>query len=333
MIKCAPFTAAELGEMYFDPLQFACKPILAIGATMLAGKPKTNKTWLAQEVALSVASGGVACGEWETTQGDVLFFALEDNKRRLQRRLEMLRPNGAWPNCLTFMTEAPRLYSGFEDVVRSWAKGSDQPRLVVVDTFNFIRPNRQSDRVSYQLDYADGAAIMALATELGIAILVIHHARKMDAEDPLDSISGSTGIAAGFDTVLAMSRSAEGNFKLEGRGRDVLPVEIALDFDLDNARWTVEGDPAVARVSDERKAILHHLEQSGEAGPKEIADHISVAYDVVRQLLPKMVRDGLIRKDGRGTYAPIHNVHSVHKSKPVVNDVNNVNGYHAGGLA
>lgn len=332
MSKPRSFTAAELGEMQFPPLQFACKPVLAMGATMLAGKPKTNKTWLAQEIAFSVAAGQHACGEWETMQGDVLFFALEDNQRRLQRRLEMLRPNQEWPHSLSFMTEAPRLYAGFEDAVRGWADKSDQPKLVVIDTFNFIRPNRQSDRVSYQSDYADGAAIMTLANDLGVSILVIHHARKMDAEDPLDSISGSTGIAAGFDTVLALSRSPEGNFTLEGRGRDVLPVELALRFDLENARWSVEGDPAIARVSDERKAILHCIEQQGEVGPKEIADRIDVSHDTIRHLLPKMVRDGIIRKEGRGTYAPIHNVHNVHNASSNVNAVNNVNGYHAGAI-
>lgn len=330
MIKTDRFTAAELGEMLFDPLQYVCKPILVPGATILAGKPKVNKTWLAQEISLAVATGGMACSEWQSLQGDVLFFALEDNKRRLQRRLSMLRPRGDWPDCLTFQTAAPRMFDGFDEVVKKWADGCRAPRLVVIDTYNYIRPMRPGDRVSYQADYADSAAISALADDLGVSILAIHHMRKMESEDPLDSISGSTGIAAGFDTVLALSRSSEGNLKLEGRGRDILPVEIALDFNIDNARWTVEGDPAVARASDERKAILHHLEQEGEAGPKEISEHIDVAYDVVRQLLPKMVRDGLIRKDGRGTYAPIHNVHSVHNDKRNVNGVNNVNGYSQG---
>ena len=80
-------TAAELGEMYFAPLQFVCDPILTPGATMLAGRPKCNKSWLMLEIAFAVATGESACGEWKTEQGDVLYLALEDNHRRLKRRL------------------------------------------------------------------------------------------------------------------------------------------------------------------------------------------------------------------------------------------------------
>jgi DNA-binding transcriptional ArsR family regulator len=320
------FTAAELADMIFEPLRFICPPIIAPGATLIAGKPKVNKTWFCQEISLSVAMGGAACGEWRCEEGDVLFFALEDNKRRLQRRLSLLRPNGEWPGALEFRTSAPRLGDGFEDEARRWAARVHTPRLIIVDTFNFIRPMRSNDRVSYQTDYADGSALTTLAEELGVAVLAVHHLRKMAAEDPLDGISGTTGIAAGFDSILCMTRTPEGLLKLDGRGRDIMPVEIALDFDAETARWSVIGDPALAAASAERRAILHCVQNRGEAGPKDIADATGLGHDSVRQLLAKLVRDGLLRKSGYGSYAPAHSVHTAHTSGSAVNGVSAVMG-------
>ena len=199
------------------------------------------------------------------------------------------------------------------------------PKLVVVDTYQFARPMRARP-AGYTEDYQDSAAITALANELSVALVCVHHQRKQEAEDPLDSISGTTGIAAGFDTVLALSRDQAGGFRLQGRGRDVLPLDLALDFDLETARWDVGGDADYARQSDERKAIEDYLKMQGDASPKEIAEATGISYDVVRQLVGKMATEGRIQKVSRGSYGPVHNGHNVHKPLPIVNAVNVVNG-------
>ncbi len=309
-MKQTSFTAAELGKMCFPPLQHVINPIIVAGtATMLPGRPKCNKTWLAQELALAKAMGAPACGEWQTGEpGDVLFYALEDNQRRLKRRLEMLRPRGEWPSRLTFRLKAPALGAGFREEVEQWAHGADNPQLVIVDTYSLILPPRQKQ--SYLSDYADSAAFTQIASDLNVAMLAIYHTRKCDADDALDAVSGTTGIAGGFDSVLVLRRSAQGGFILEGRGRDIMPLELGLDFDADNARWSVLGDAATAFMGDERKAILDALAQLGEAGPKDIADRAGLSHDSVRQLLRKMVERGAINKTGYGAYTPAHTVHT-----------------------
>jgi hypothetical protein len=185
------------------------------------------------------------------------------------------------------------------------------PKAVFVDTFQFIRPPT-TNRQLYKSDYADSARLSLLANELGIAIVAIHHTRKMEAEDPLDAVSGTTGIAAGFDSIFALTRTSAGGFKLEGRGRDIKSVEIALGFDGENARWTIEGDAAIAQASAQRKAILAAIEIAGRSGPKGIAEQTGVGHDVVRKLLPQMVKAGQILKPERGIYAPVHNGHNGH---------------------
>jgi RecA-family ATPase len=57
------------------------------GVTLLAGAPKLGKSWLMLNVAVAVASGGKAFGSIDVEQGAVLYLAVDDNGRRLQKRL------------------------------------------------------------------------------------------------------------------------------------------------------------------------------------------------------------------------------------------------------
>ena len=72
------------------PVRWTIPEILPEGLTLLAGKPKLGKSWLALSVALSIAAGGVALGTQPVAKGDVLYLALEDNARRLQSRARRL---------------------------------------------------------------------------------------------------------------------------------------------------------------------------------------------------------------------------------------------------
>ncbi len=57
---------------------------------LLAGPPKIGKSWLALNIAISVATGTKAFGHFETVKGMVLYLAYEDSERRLNQRLNMI---------------------------------------------------------------------------------------------------------------------------------------------------------------------------------------------------------------------------------------------------
>ena len=60
------------------------------GVTILAGKPKVGKSWLALDLALALAGGRFVLGDIHLIEGDVLYAALEDNERRLRSRIERI---------------------------------------------------------------------------------------------------------------------------------------------------------------------------------------------------------------------------------------------------
>ena len=70
------------------------------GLTILAGRPKVGKSWMALDVALAKAAGRFVLGTIKLEEADVLYAALEDNRRRLQPRASKILGGDSWPNGL-----------------------------------------------------------------------------------------------------------------------------------------------------------------------------------------------------------------------------------------
>ena len=98
-------------------------------------------------------------------EGDVLYLALEDNERRLQRRLRQMLGGHPPPARVDSACNCPRLDQGGLDQIRVWLMAHPDARLVVVDTFARVRPPRTRNRGVYDDDYACVATLKALADE------------------------------------------------------------------------------------------------------------------------------------------------------------------------
>src|SRR5918998_5965423 len=103
-------TAADLRRKVFAPIKWIVPGYLAEGLTLLAGRPKLGKSWLALDIGLAVAAGRYVMGDILCEPGDVLALCLEDNERRLQRRIRKLLGafGNEWPARFQFATEWPR---------------------------------------------------------------------------------------------------------------------------------------------------------------------------------------------------------------------------------
>ena len=81
----------------FPPIRWVVAGYVAEGLSVLAGRQKLGKTWLALDWAIAVASGGIAMGSIECEQGDVLYIDLENRQRRIKSRIEITLPRRAAP--------------------------------------------------------------------------------------------------------------------------------------------------------------------------------------------------------------------------------------------
>ena len=299
------FSALDLQYQKFDPICYVVSGLLPDGLSMLAGRPKIGKSWLALELAIAVAlQSGTCLGGREVKHGAVLYAACEDSKRRLQSRISKLIGvfKGAWPENLTLTTAWRRLDQGGVQDILEWIKEADNPRLVILDTLASVKPQRTNQ--GYQEDHAALEELHRVANDLGIAILVLHHQRKNDAEDPLDTISGTLGLAGCVDTALILSGSSQG-MTLYVRGRDVEEFEHAVKFDKEFCRWAILGDAAEVQRSDTRKKILDVLKpvKPTAMGPSDIAGASGLGLELVKVQLGRMVAAGEVLKHSRGFYA------------------------------
>jgi AAA domain len=288
----------------FPPIKYVVPGVIVEGLTLLAGKPKTGKSWLMLHAAIAVAQGGFTLGQIKCPQGAALYCALEDNERRIQQRIRKLFGHDCkgWPG-LRFRCEMARLAEGGLEVIREWAGRVENPRMVVIDTLAMVRTPRKKDQAFYDADYAAVQELRTLANQHGIAIVVIHHLRKAEAEDPLDTISGTLGLSGAPDTVLVLKRDANGGYTLHGRGRDVADLERAMTFNPSACTWTMSEESAsTVRRSNERQAILEALQANGELRPTDIAAATKMRPGNVRVMLLKMVRDGEIQRTREGSY-------------------------------
>jgi hypothetical protein len=189
-----------------------------------------------------------------------------------------------------------------------WLKAHPRARLVVIDTLQMIRGQRSRNEGIYADDYAAVGGLKALADKFGVPFLVVHHLRKETAGDPLESVSGTSGITGSADTILVLKREPKDAFALlYVRGRDVPEAEIAMQFDEATGRWLRLIGADDFRRSKERNAIIRALLDLGEPmTPAEIAETIGKprgSTASVRMLLRKMRQAGDVMRQADGRYA------------------------------
>lgn len=287
----------------FPPIRWVVKDYVPEGLTILAGRQKLGKTWLAIDWAIAVACGGFAMGAIACEQGDVLYIDLENGHRRIQSRINILFPgerNRPDLARLEWVNDAPNLDKGFLHALEDWRTSTADPRLVVIDVLQRIKPAGKAGQNSYESDYDAMSALQRWATERRIAVVCLHHTRKGGADDPLEALSGSNGLSACADTTLVLDRDGNG-ITLYVRGRDVAERESALKFT--SGIWNLIGEAAEIRRTDERTRILSALlTADAPISPREVAIATGMARNNVDQLLYKMGNAGEVRKAGRGYY-------------------------------
>jgi hypothetical protein len=299
--------AQDLCDREFPEIKFVIPGLFPEGVTLLASRPKLGKSWLLLQIAGAVAKGvaTLAFDDRPPMQGDVLYLALEDNQKRLQRRLRKLYGSDQenWP-AITLATSWRRLDCGGLDALREWCKSVARPLLIEIDTLKRVRPPKRSKQTDYDADYEACQGLQQLASEFDIAIIVAHHDRKMDAEDVFDTVSGTLGLTGGVDTVAIIKRRGSA-FTLHIEGRDLSePVEKAVQLDRETCLWVILGEAAEVLRSNERARVLTTLKGEPEGlSVAEIAARASLASrNAADVILGRMTRDGEVERFKRGRY-------------------------------
>jgi hypothetical protein len=322
-------TAQQLGEMTFAPVRFVVPGILPEGLTILAGKPKFGKSFLLMGAAIAVATGGRAFGNIDCEAGSVLYLALEDGERRLQDRLFKLMPLAkqlrGLPEKLWLETTAPSLDDGLIDRLENWVTNHPDARLIILDTWVHIKPATKGNASAYDEDAKGLKPLHHFAKRHpGLAVVVVHHTRKMDADDVFDTISGTNGLSGVVDTQIVLARHGD-VVKLSGQGRDIEGYEKALQREQLTGGWIITGDAAERAKTSERQKLLEVLKEA-DGEPLRTSTIAKAAGQIsdssAGHRLKGLVDEGLVVKAGYGKWALASSLSKSSKSSKSLRDRN-----------
>ena len=240
MNKLHTINAEELQNRTYEPTHFLVDELIPEGLHILAGAPKIGKSWLALWLCLCI-SLGQPLWNFAVAQGEVLYLSLEDSFQRIQTRLFDLTEDA--PPTLHFAIMADTLKRGLEQQIEQFLTEHPATRLVVIDTLQRVR-SAGSDSNLYANDYQDIGLLKRLADRRHIAILLIHHLRKLHDDDPMNMISGSTGLSGAADLTFVLQKSLRlANIaSLHCTGRDIPDRTLRLELGEDDHAWKLLAD-------------------------------------------------------------------------------------------
>ena len=240
MTKLETITAEDLQNRTYEPTHFLVDELIPEGLHILAGAPKIGKSWLALWLCLCI-SQGQPLWNFATTQGEVLYLSLEDSFQRIQTRLFDLTEDA--PSTLHFAIMADTLKRGLEQQIEQFLTDHPDTKLIVIDTLQRVR-GTGSDSNLYANDYQEIGLLKKLADKWHIAILLIHHLRKLHDDDPMNMISGSTGLNGAADSTFVLQKSSRlANIaSLHCTGRDIADRTLKLEFGEEDHVWKLLED-------------------------------------------------------------------------------------------
>jgi AAA domain len=316
------FSGAWLDTQEFPPLEYAVPGIVPEGFGLLVSPPKAGKSWLVCGIGLACATGGLALGAIHVSKRPVLYMALEDGKRRLQSRSRRLMCGQPIP-AIQFVTKAKpaEVIPMISEFLR---RHTNNKPLVILDTLGKARPPRPPGADLYAWDYAIGTQLKdTIDIVPGASLLVVHHTRKAESSDFVDSVSGSQGVAGSADFVLLLSRKRhQDDGLLSVTGRDVVEAEYAVS--VTDGIWRLDGSDLNSasetagsrRLSDTRSDRTMDIFSVVAASPtpiapSEVSEKLRMNNDTVGRYLRRLVESGHIKREKRGLYQSVSEVSEV----------------------
>lgn len=272
---------------------------------IVGGEPKCCKSFLALDLAVSVASGRPCLRRFAVGRpGPVLLFAAEDALHVVRERLESIARAANTRLCSLdiHVITAPivRLDIARDRTALRRTVEALRPRLLVLDPF--VRMHRINENSADEV-----APLLAFLRELqrehDVAVVLVHHSRKGGHARAGQALRGSSELHAWGDSNLYLRRDRE---------RLVLTVEhraAAAPTPLDLELWAVADALSlhvVERAPEHTSGgiasrILDTLATSPESLTRRaLRDACRVRSATLGTALTALLADGRVTEDDRG---------------------------------
>ncbi|MCQ2505752.1 MAG: helicase RepA family protein [Lachnospiraceae bacterium] len=228
----------EIQDMDFPTEEPIVDGLLYNGTYLFVGSPKIGKSFFMLDLCYHIASGTTLWGR-EVKTGTTLYVAREDDYKRIRKRLHIMYGIGTNEK-MKFAVESEGITSGLIDQLAAFVKNNPDIQLIILDTLQKVRGNGNgADQYNYGADYEMIGKLKDFTDKQRLCIILVHHTRKMEASDPFDMISGSSGLLGAVDGAFVMYKESrtDQNAKLCVTGRDVADMELSLTKDPETLKW------------------------------------------------------------------------------------------------
>lgn len=272
----------ELFDRTFPPLKYVWDGLIALGhCVLLAGRPKSGKSWFLLQLAQAIDTGGKFVGR-ATKASKILYVALEDGQRRIHQRMHIRN----WrPRATTFIFRLlPLDGDGIKQIRAAIAAGGYE--IVIIDTLRAAVSSSVDENSNAEMGGVLNE-LAQLAHETETTIVVTHHTTKTQTEDPFDSVRGAGAIRGAYDLGLLIQRKQkEREALLCVESRDIEAEDMTISFEGATG-WSYEGD--ASKLDDIRagKKVVKALQQLGD---QKTVEEIAQALNVTREAAGQQLR-------------------------------------------
>jgi NOL1/NOP2/fmu family ribosome biogenesis protein len=269
---------------------------------IIIGFPKQGKTFLALQLAYSLAEGKPFLGFPTKGRYRVLFISLEEDTAGIKSKLTAL---GFSPSpFLSFLFPPTMTLAHLKDIIKE-----EKYDVVIIDNLemawlSFIEEGMPTYGLgsAYEVEYKRLAVWKEIFSDLPISVIFTHHLNKQGL------YLGTTAIKGFFDTIMEMTpRLREGNkqvclIELSARARKGKEFIIGRE----GAEWEYEGE-AQASQKEKAKVLILALfdEERREWKTGEIVEALEeegIAENIVNKALKELVERGSLERLKRGVY-------------------------------
>ncbi|MDP3983663.1 MAG: AAA family ATPase [Acidimicrobiia bacterium] len=281
------------------------------GVGLLGAPPKHFKTWLASDIAFSVATGTPALGRYRVCEpGAVLFFGAEDSSPSLRTRFDCLAQSRGLSvegiplyllDINSLRLENPKHLRRLEATL-----DEHRPRLLVLDPL--VRVACVDENSAAEVSTVLGS-LRELQRRFHVAVLLVHHTRKASGSSPTQALRGSGDFGAWSDSNLIIrSRKDDLVLTLEHRSAPA-PDPLVLRFLADPiphfspVSRPAAGDPAsrTAQAPDLAAVLLACLPKIGAARPTvDLREQVGRRKTDVLEALRHLKENGLVERIKEG---------------------------------
>lgn len=279
---------------------------LAVG--FIGGQPKCGKTWLALDLAVSVASGTHCLGRFPVDQpGPVLAYLAEDSLPCIRKRLAGLctQRHVSLQSLDLHLVDTPRLRldASEDQALLIQAISQLEPRLLILDPL--VRLHALDENSATDISSLLGW-LRALARTHQLAIVVVHHMSKKSRRQLGQALRGSSDLHAWADSSAYLTRQQDKLLlTLEHRSspaRSPLPLQLALGPDGTTPHLEPSPHSAPSAIAPPAVDRVVHALRESKAPLSRVAlrDKLRINNLKLGDALASLGRDGIVARSGSG---------------------------------